>query len=114
MIATARLWLGRNVPCGDDENLTMGRKFPRCRARFPGYRAGWRGRMLTFSAMTAVPNCPACTQNTAIYLADASEASYFSYYRCSCGHFWGVHKEHPSVICHITPLPETPHTSPIE
>jgi hypothetical protein len=61
---------------------------------------------VTFSTMTAVPHCPACNQNTAIYLADASELSYFSYYRCRCGHFWGVHKVQPSVICHITPLRE--------
>ena len=55
----------------------MDRKLPRCRARFHGYRAGCQGRMISFPAMTAVPNCPACTQNTAIYLADASELSYF-------------------------------------
>jgi hypothetical protein len=92
----------------------MDRKLPRCRARFHGYRAGCQGRMISFPAMTAVPNCPACAQNTAIYLADASELSYFSYYRCQCGHFWCVHKEQPSVICHITPLPEKPGATPVE
>ena len=60
------------------------------------------------------PKLSARNQTTALHLADASELSYFSYYRCSCGHRWAVHKEQPSVICHITPLPQKPKTSSVK
>ena len=60
--------------------------------------------------MAPIPNCPAChAQNAGIYLAHVTEDadSYFRYYRCPCGHMWGVHKDQPRVICHITSLSPT-------
>ena len=68
--------------------------------------APWLKQDLTI--MAALPNCPAClAQDAGIYLAHVTEDaadSYFRYYRCPCGHMWGVHKDQPRVICHITPL----------
>ena len=68
--------------------------------------------------MAAIPDCPACrTQNAGTYLAHVTEDaadSYFRYYRCQCGHVWGVHKDKPRVINHVTPLPSKPHASSME
>jgi len=95
----------------------MGRKVPRRRAGTPGYHAGCRGKMMASRGMEAVPTCPVCKQNAAIYLPYACEYgvdSYLRYYRCSFAHVWGVHKDKPGVICHVTPLPERPHVSPVK
>ena len=62
----------------------------------------------------AIPTCPACTQSEAIYLAYASEGSHFSYYRCPCGHVWGVNKDKPRVIHHVTPFPSKPDAPSVE
>ena len=59
----------------------------------------------------AIPPCPACTRNEAIYLG---ERSRFSYYLCPCGHGWGVHKDKPEVIYNVTPLPTKPDASSVE
>ena len=65
--------------------------------------------------MAPIPNCPACRmQNAGHYLAHVTEDaadSYFRYYRCQCGHIWGVHKDQPQVICHITSLSPTQNNS---
>jgi hypothetical protein len=73
--------------------------------------------MMASRGMEAVPTCPVCKQNAAIYLPYAREYevdSYLRYYRCCLAHVWGVHKNDPRVICQITTLPETPDASPVE
>ena len=64
--------------------------------------------------MAAVPKCPACKQ-TAIYLLYARDfgAKSLRYYRCRA-HVWGVHKNDPRVIRHITTLPKKPDALPVE
>jgi uncharacterized Zn finger protein len=57
--------------------------------------------------MEAVQHCPACREDGAFHLVRESTDSFFRYYGCpSCGHVFGVHKDHPRVFFHVTPLTE--------
>ena len=53
--------------------------------------------------------CPACGQQTARHLDEASKSSYVSYYLCrNCEHIWTINKQNPSIVTHVTPLPKKP------
>jgi len=60
-----------------------------------------------------VQHCPACRKNGVFHLVSESTDS-FRYYGCpNCGHLFGVHKDHPRMFFHITPLPDRPDASPV-
>ena len=57
--------------------------------------------------MAAVQHCPACRKSGAFHLVRESTDSFFRYYGClCCGHLWGLHKDHPRLLFHVTPVLE--------
>ena len=64
--------------------------------------------------MADVQQCPACRKSGPFHLVSESTDS-FRYYGCPrCGHLFGVHKDHPRVFVHITPVPSKPETSSVK
>ena len=50
--------------------------------------------------------CPACSKPTPKFLDETSRHAHVNYYRCDCGHIWTINKRDPSLVTHITRLPE--------
>jgi DNA-directed RNA polymerase subunit RPC12/RpoP len=69
-----------------------------------------RGIRLGYS-LAGLPTltCPACSRLTPRRLDETSKDAYADYYRCeACGHVWSVNKKDPTLVHHVTPLPEKP------
>ena len=66
----------------------------------------WSG----LQAMTKpAPACPACGAATPRVLDASSAFAMVTYFRCgSCQHIWTVDKYNPTLIHHVTPLPQKP------
>ena len=56
----------------------------------------------------SVHPCPVCDAVTSVDVFPQLSA-VVDYYTCQrCGHIWAVHKNDPTTIDHITPLPKKP------
>ena len=70
---------------------------------------------MTAKVMAADQDCPACQKDGVFHLIRESTDSFFRYYGCPrCGHIFGVHKDHPRVFFHITPLAKNPAATSVD